>query len=229
MAGLEPTEMALVSLSGEDEYVALVKQAQQAHEETDIAGYKLAQLTFDAITELMDSGLNKEDSLKKWIEDIDREGYGITSARRYYTLWEKHGSPEDRIISEVTGKELSFAEHYAAIKGGSAVKERLQRGQSIRASARTPEMISEEAAAKHAAALESVNVDISDEESDTTDLATRINAAEAAIEYVIAWATVHAGLTPEQADEFVHFTESLHKYEDKLANLVPTEDEDEAS
>ena len=226
MAGLDPEDMALASLTGEDEYVALVKQAQQAYHETDISGWKLARLTFDAITELMDSGLNKEDSLKKWIEDIDREGFGISSARRYYTVWDKHGDPEDRILSDVSGQELPFAEHYAAVKGGSAVKERLQRGQSIRASARTPEMISEEAAAKHAAALESVNVDISDEESDTTDLAKRINAAEAAIEYVIAWATVHAGLTPEQADEFIHFTDSLRKYEDKLAALVPTEEEE---
>lgn len=224
MAGLEPEDMTLVELDGEDEYVALVRQAQQAYHETDIAGWKLAKLTFDAISELMDSGLNKEDSLKKWVEDIDREGYGITSARRYFTVWDKHGDPEERILSDVSGQELSFAEHYAAIKGGSAVKERLQRGQSMRASARTPEMISEEAAAKHAAALESANVDISDEENDTHDLATRINAAEAAIEYVIAWATVHAGLTGEQADEFVHFTDSLRKYTDKLANIVPTEE-----
>lgn len=201
-------------------YASYLTEARTAFTQTDNSGWKLANLTWHAVTELMDSGLNKEQSLLKWSEDLERDGFSLSSARRYFTVWDRHS--ETRLTRDMPdGRELSFAEHYAAVKGGRQTEQNLRRGQSMRAAARTPEMVSDQAAARHAAALESAHVDLTDSGSDTEDLAQRIDAATAAMEWVMAWVTVHDGLTDDQVKEFEAFHVDIQKMLNRITEFVP--------
>lgn len=204
----------------EDVYAQLLAEAKEQIEVQETSGWKLAELTFEAVNELLDAGNNKEQSLLKWAEDLDRQQFSLTSARRYYAIWEKYG--EDRLTSEVDdSRELSFAEHYASVKGGAGVRQRVQRGQSLISAARTPEIISEQQAAKHSAALAAAKINSEEDEKASTDLAKRIDEATTAIEYVLAWLTVHEGLTTEQLEEFEAFGMDLEKYIARIREMVP--------
>lgn len=100
-------------------YIALRESTKRALDNDE--GWRAARYTHEAAESLMRHlRLGKIEALERWSKDLNRRRFSPTSARRYYDLWEKYG---EKRLYDHRGRELSFGEHYAAVRGGQRALE----------------------------------------------------------------------------------------------------------
>lgn len=114
-------------------YLAWRARAVRALRDVDAPGWTAAKITWEAVTYLMTvRHMTKGKALAQWSRDIHRPRWSATSARRYFEVWDRYGDPTKRLrFQGIDDAEiLSFAEHYAIVRGGQPAYERIMKARA---------------------------------------------------------------------------------------------------
>lgn len=129
-------------------YDVLVKDAKSASNTGDTAQFKLARLTHEAVMLLTNptdgsKKLSKNKAYERWAADLvtgaRKTNFSPSSARRYFTLWEKYGPEESRLVvgEGEEAQTLNFAEHYYVVSQGLPTLTDVSEAKSAGTSTRT--------------------------------------------------------------------------------------------